>query len=283
MKYICEIIESSKSEGSPFVKTELKEWNGYQVLAETAGQKIAIKDNEITLLNEQGLSIWVKPFKIEGSPNEVFLLKDRLLMTTYSKDYHAWGMLGPVFLLNLKDGALVAKLVGESAVTLSDGKFILGLEGYNCFETCLYDRDGKRLCEWRSYGHYIVGENDDIRVLEKDRRIPTESKLVRLKLDGEIEKGPRLNQSQISTPLVLEDKSIIFIDCGVIRIVDVDLREQYKQVLMNIPNNNSSLFISDVQFKGEQVSISIYEKNNKSSTGYVKHNWLVTIKGSIEL
>ncbi len=153
-----------------------------------------------------------------------------MLLTTLTNDYHAWGFLGPAFLINKSDSTLVAELRGESGAALNDGNFIISLEGYDYFNTWLYDRNGKLFQEWRSYGHYIIGENDDVRVLEKDRQIPTKSRLVRLKLDGRIEKGPLLNESQVAKPLILEDKSLIFIDCRAIRIVDVDLSTRHLNI-----------------------------------------------------
>ncbi len=262
-------------EVSSISEYELPLSNGQKLLAEINGLKIVDYNGEISLLNSQGISMWSSPFKFEGKANQAFISKDRLLLTTDTNDYHAWGILGPAFLIDLKDGSLVAKLRGESGASLKNGSFILGLEGYGCFKTWLYDRNGKLVQEWRSYGHYIVGENDDIRVLECDRRDPTESRLVRLKKDGQIEKGQILNDSQIGKPLVLGDSSIFFIDYGVIRIVDLNLKEQFKKVLMKISLKDSCRFNSYLQFKNKKILVDIYEETKSTSAKFTKHSWLI--------
>ena len=277
MKYICEVVEESRSAELPFSNQESKDSSEQQILAEINDQKIIAQGGEISLINLEGKPEWESPFEIEGKPNEIYISEDRLLLTTSTKDYHAWGFLRPAFLINMIDGSLVAKLKGESGAALSNGRFILGLEGYDYFNTWLYDRNGELILEWRSYGNYIVGENDDIRVLEKDRRNPTKSRLVRLKVDGQIEKGPLLNESQISKPLVLGNKSLIFIDCGTIRIVDLGLKEQYKKVLMTISKRDSWRFHSDLQFRGKKISVDIYERTKESPIEYTKHSWLMEL------
>lgn len=278
MKYICEIVELGKNSELPFSKKEPKDPMKQELLAEIDDQKLVALDSEISLLNKQGISAWDKPFKIDGRTNEVFVSNDRLLITTLTKEYHAWGFLGPAYLVNLKDGSLVTEVRGESGAALENGSFILGLEGYDYFNTWLYDKDGSLVQEWRSYGNYIVGKNDDIRVLEKDRRIPTKSRVVRLNLNGQIEKGPRLSESQISEPLILEDNSLIFIDGGVVRIVDYDLNERYQKTLMKIPQENTWRFHSNIQSTGNLITVNIYERTEEPPIEYTNHYWLIDLK-----
>ncbi len=278
MKYICEIVDSNKVSESPCRNKEPQDLSEQQkILAELNGQRVVAHDGKISLLNLHNVPAWECPFEIEGRPNEVFVSEDRLLLTTLTKNYHAWGFLGPAFLIDMTNGSLVAELRGESGAAFNDGSFILGLEGYDYFNTWLYDRNGKLVQTWRSYGHYIVGENNDVRVLEKDRQIPTQSRLVRLKLDGQIEKGPLLNESQVGKPLSLGDKSLLFVDCGTIRIIDVELKEQYKKILINIPQRDAWRFHSYIYFKDCRIVVNIYERSEKQPIEYTKHSWLLEL------
>jgi len=279
MKYSCEIVEFGKDAKSPFSKKESNQSLTQKLLVEIDDRKLVALEGEISLLNQDGFPVWEKPFKIEGRLNKVLVSKDRLLITSLTNDYHAWGVLGPAYLVNLKDGSLVAELRGDSGAALKNGRFILGLEGYGCFNTWLYERDGSLVQEWRSYGHYVVGEDDDIRVLEKDRISPTNSRVVRLNINGEIEKGPRLNESQIAKPLILKDNSLVFIDKGVLRIVDVDLNEQYQKVLMEVSEIDHSRFHSKIQLtKNGLISVNIYEKSKAAPIKYKNNYWLISLK-----
>jgi len=279
MKYNCEILGSGKDDKSPFSKKTPNASLPQKILIEIEGQKLIALDGEISLLNQDATPVWEKSFKIEGRPNRAFISKDRLLITSLTMDYHAWGVLGPAYLIDLNNGALVAELKGASGAALEGGRFILGLEGYGCFNTWLYDRDGSLVQEWPSYGHYVVGENDDIRVLEKDRTSPTQSRIVRLHFNGQIEKGPRLNEGLVSEPLILKDNSIILIDKGMLRIVDADLNQQYQKVLLEVPETDSSRFHSKIEFTKEGlISINIYEKSKEAPIKYKNNYWLISLK-----
>ena len=278
MKYNCKIINSNKLSEPTVTKNSPQDSDDKtKILAEINDQKIIAQDGEISLINAKGISQWKSPLKIEGKPNKLFVSQDRLLLTTFSNDYHEWGFLGPAFLIDTNDGSIIAELRGETGAALKNGSFLLGLEGYDCFNTWLYDRNGKRIQEWRSYGHYIVGKDDDIRVLEKDRQIPTKSRVVRLKLDGQIEKGPVLKDAQISDPLVLDDNALLFVDCGTIRIIDFHLKDQYKEVLIDVDPRDSWRFHSHIRFKGDDVIVDICERPEDSSIEYTHHSWLLKL------
>ena len=119
-----------------------------------------------------------------GVPKAVHASGDRFLVLTSSLEYHAWGFLGPALLLRRNDGSKLAELRGERGAGLGGGRFLLGLEGYDVFDTWLHDRDGGLLQQWRSYGHYTVDPDGTVRVIECDRTHPTRSRVVRLVPDG---------------------------------------------------------------------------------------------------
>ena len=118
MKYSCEIVEFGKDAKSPFSKKESNQSLTQKLLVEIDDRKLVALEGEISLLNQDGFPVWEKPFKIEGRLNKVLVSKDRLLITSLTNDYHAWGMLGPAYLVNLKDGSLVAELRGDSGAAL---------------------------------------------------------------------------------------------------------------------------------------------------------------------
>lgn len=50
------------------------------------------------------------------------------------------GLPRPALLLDLADGAVVAELRGSRGAPLGDGRLLLGLEGYDVFDTWEHDR-----------------------------------------------------------------------------------------------------------------------------------------------
>ncbi|MCO7224411.1 hypothetical protein NH399_08865 [Pleionea sp. CnH1-48] len=244
--------------------------------SQQSSSSLAITDDrtKVILQDNSGCPVWSTPFKVAGRINRAQLTESRVIITSFSLDYHAWGTLGPVYLLNKEDGALIKELKGETAATLANGDFLLGLEGYDLFDTWLYDCDGNQKQQWKSYGHYVVDKNDII-VLEADRRNPTQAHVVRLKSDGSIEKGVDLHCGSVSEPIVLKDRSIAFIDSGNFRVVNRELEEIAIEPLIAIDKDNAYRFISDLYFESNQIRINIYERENKSPYNYKLHSWLV--------
>ncbi len=278
MKYSCKIVNSSQSLSEFPVHQQVKVSNKAQaVLAEFNDLKVVSNAEGISLLSSQGALVWKRPFKIEGRANTLYVSQDRLLLITYTNNYHAWGFLGPAFLIDSNNGECVAKLEGQSGAALENGDFIIGLEGYGIFTTWRYDRQGEMIQKWDSYGWYIVDKDDDIRVLEQDRLSPTKSRLVRLQSNGEIEKGPLIKDSQIGQPLVLKDQSLIYIDCGVLKVVDTGLKIQQEIFLMTIDQEDIWRFCSSIQFAGDQIKVEIYERTKASPIHYKRYAWQVEL------
>ncbi|VAW75294.1 hypothetical protein MNBD_GAMMA12-2720 [hydrothermal vent metagenome] len=274
MKYIFKLVKSAKVLGSlPHGKSIKCSNEKSLVLAEFDDLKVVARAEGISLLSRQEISIWKQPFKIEGKANEVYISQDRLLLTTFTSDYHAWGFLGPAFLIDLNNGEGIVQIRGENGAALGNGSFIIGLEGYGVFNTWQYDRTGEMTQQWNSYGHYIVDEEYNIRVLERDRVSPTKSGLCRLHASGEVEKGPLLKDSQISQPLVLEDQSVVYIDCGILKVVDVSLEIQGEFFLMEISQEDVWRFSTSVRYVGDYIEVEIYERTEEPPLTYKRYDW----------
>jgi hypothetical protein len=192
-----------------------------------------------------------------ANPRAVHVSEDRLLVLTDSRDYHAWGHLGPALLLDLRTGDRLAELRGDRAAAVDGGRFVLGLEGYGIFETWLHDRDGALLTTWHTYGHYVP-DADGVRVVECDRRSPTASRLARLLPDGELERGDRLRNGQAAEPVVLPDGTLVVLDAGVLLAVGHDLRAAVLAEVVDV-GADPSRFWGTVELRDDVLVVTAYE------------------------
>ncbi|MFD3756056.1 hypothetical protein [Streptomyces sp. NPDC058622] len=164
---------------------------------------------------------------------------------------------------------------GERGAALPGGRFLLGLEGYDFYDTWEHDRDGTVLDSWRSYGHYVIGTG--IRVVETDRRIPTGSRVVRLLPGGVIERGPALNDPTGPRPLVLDDGTILALDAGELRAVDRRLGGTVLAELLPIAPDRASGHICALSREGERVTAVIAEPLPGHPTPYAVHTWTLRL------
>ncbi|MGI5254723.1 hypothetical protein [Actinacidiphila glaucinigra] len=228
---------------------------------------------EVSCVDVSGRTRWTHAF--DGRPNAAHVSGGRVLVTTDSLEYTPWGFLGPALLLDLADGTLIAELRGERGAALRGGRFLLGLEGYDFFDTWQHDRDGATVDSWRSYGHYVVGTG--VRVVEADRRHPTESRVVRLLPGGVIERGPRLTDSLAPRPVVLEDGTILVLDAGVLRAVDRSLAGTVLAELLPVAADKSSGLISELRLDGGRLTAVIGEPGPGRPTTYTVHTWTLAL------
>ncbi|MBB4932365.1 hypothetical protein F4561_003185 [Lipingzhangella halophila] len=187
---------------------------------------------------------------------------DRLLVLTDSVDYHPWGYLGPALLLDLHNGRLVAELRGERGAPMGNGRFLVGLQGYDVFDTWLHDRDGTLLTSWRSFGYYIPDPDSTVRVIEQPNRTPPSTHVVRLLPDGGIERGPSLSAGRPPTPVVLADGTAMVLDQGVLRAFDWSLRGEEVARLLSVEPNKLHLFPSRVRLEGDRLTVTVTELRN---------------------
>ncbi len=193
-----------------------------EVVALRQGQRLVFQELSLSRLDAQGSTLW--QLQLPARPRRLHRQGNRAMLLTRTDEYHGWGYLGPALLLDLDQGQIVAELRGERGLALPDQRFILGLEGYDYFDTWLYDAQGTQLQQWRSYGHYFSDPDGTIRVCECDRSSPTGSRIVRLHLDGRIEQGPALRDGQIPRPVELPNGDLVLLDEGYLRRIDRSLQ-----------------------------------------------------------
>ena len=227
-------------------------------LALVNGDRVVLDGDRVVRLDARGDVKWRRP--CGSRPRTAHVSGDRLLLLTDSLDYHVWGHLGPALLLDLDDGRLVAELRGESGAPLGDGRFVLGLEGYDVFDTWLHERDGSLTRTWRSCGHYVPDPDGAVRVVECDRRSPTRSRVVRLLQDGGIERGPRLSDGSVPPPVVLPDGTLLVLDAGVLRAVDRELDDRTLAELLHVPQGESWRFRGELALDGDRLTVTVDER-----------------------
>lgn len=224
MVYRCVEIEFEATEKPLYIAPSLPAQDGWQqTLAQCADGFVVSDGSALARIGVDGRLVWKQVLPIDGFVRDACISSDRLVVATYLKSYGPWGTMGPTFMLNLNDGRVVKKLIGDRIAALSNGSFLLGLSGYDYFDTWLYDRAGKKRQSWRSFGHYIIGEDDDIRVLELSGTKPSKASYVRLHSNGEIERGPQVMNAAYRRPLILDDGVIVTLDGGDLYAYDMEL------------------------------------------------------------
>lgn len=249
--------------------------------ARSQGQPLGWRDDlrihgkvrKISCVDASGRTRWTH--RCAGYPNAAHISGGRVLVTTDSLEYSAWGHLGPALLLDLAEGTPIAELRGERGAALRGGHFLLGLEGYGVFDTWQYDRDGTVVDSWRSYGHYVIGSS--IRVVEADRNIPTRSRVVRLLPGGAIERGPRLTDPSTPRPLVLEDGTILVIDAGVLRAVDRRLNATVLAELLPVDPDQAWAYTATLHRDGDHITARIAEPHAGREHRRTVHTWTIAL------
>ncbi len=280
MKYSLEILEYQVTDGAKEYFNHLKEIFRSSLFLDKE-LKLAVSGNELNLLDSYNNNVWVKPIQCPGIPKNAWQSDNRILLTTNTEEYHAWGHLGPTLLIDIESGQIIKEIKGSHGKPLGDGKFIVGLEGYDVFDSWLYDRDGEVLQTWRSCGHYIIDEKENIRVIEQDRSSPTNSHVVMLNLDGSIKKGAKLITSSASKPVLLPNNDLVFENSGRIRVLDSNLEEITQNQLLEINDQNSWMFIGNLELIGkDHLLVHILERTNKkkSPITHKTHKWLLRLK-----
>ncbi|MEU1594614.1 hypothetical protein ABZ468_17515 [Streptomyces sp. NPDC005708] len=280
--------ESGRTEGAPSAPWRATVVNHQRTVgrppyeqARPEGQPLAWRDDlrihgtvgEISCVDASGLTRWTH--RCAGRPNAVHISGDRVLVTTDSLDYTPWGFLGPALLLDLADGTQIAELRGQRGAALRGGRFVLGLEGYEFFDTWEHDRDGTVVDSWRSCGHYIVGTG--IRVVEAVRNRPTRSRVVRLLPGGVIERGPQLTDPQTPRPLVLEDGTILVLDAGVLRAVDRGLEGTVLAELLPVAPDQVWGYVGALHRDGDHITAVIAEPHPGKPTRHTVHTWTIAL------
>ncbi|WP_190620840.1 hypothetical protein [Streptomyces venezuelae] len=246
---------------------------GGRPLARRQDLRIHGTAGRISCVDDSGRTRWTA--LCSGIPNAAHVSGGRVLVTTDSLAYTPWGNLGPALLLDLADGSRIAELRGARGAALGGGRFVLGLEGYEAFDTWAYDRDGTLYDSWRSYGHYVVGTG--IRVVETDRNVPTSSRVVRLLPGGTVERGPALTDPQAPEPLVLQDGTILVLDAGVLRAVGRRLEETVLAELQPIEPQDAWRHHGALHRTGDGITVTVTEQHPDRPGEYAHRTWTLTL------
>ena len=278
--YILKILEYQAIDG---VKTQIRESNSNLGDALYLNDSLRLKatGREVILHNIHSKDLWEEPVICPGIPKKAWQSANRILLTTNTEEYHAWGFLGPAIIIDLDAGTIIKEIRGRQGKPLSNGMFIVGLEGYDAFDSWLYNQNGEIVQTWRSYGHYVIDQSNNIRVIEQDRTNPTQSHVVNLRMDGSIEKGEKLITSSASEPVLTLENDIIFENSGVIRVINSDLKEIARYPLLDIPGDKDWLFTSNLKLIGKNhLLINIFERSEGKSSPitYRTHQWLMKLK-----
>ncbi|GAA0721302.1 hypothetical protein GCM10009430_22410 [Aquimarina litoralis] len=278
--YTLQILEYQVVDG---VKTKVRESrsNLGDALYLNNSLRLYATGREINLHNIHSDDLWEHPIICPGIPNKAWQSKNRILLTTNTEHFHAWGYLGPEIIIDLDAGIIIKEIKGSEGKPLSNGMFIIGLEGYGIFKSWLYNQDGEKVQKWNSYGHYVVDKLDNIRVIEQDRSIPTQSHVVKLHMDGSIEKGAKLTTYNASEPILMQNNDIIFENSGILRIIDSDVKEITRYQLLDIDHDRAWLFTSNIKLIGKNhLLVNIFERSdgNSSPITYKTHQWLLKLK-----
>ncbi|MFD9005008.1 hypothetical protein ACFV0T_29320 [Streptomyces sp. NPDC059582] len=249
-------------------------WCPKDPLARRDGLSIVGAVGSVRCVDSTGRTLWTH--RCSGRPNAAHLSGDRVLVTTYSLEYTPWGHLGPALLLDLADGRLVAELRGQSAAARGGGRFVLGLEGYDVFDTWEYDRDGTQTDAWRSYGHYVVGTG--LRVVEADRQLPSQGRVVRLLPGGVVERGPRLTDPLPPEPLVLRDGTILVLDGRAVRAVGRGLDSTVLAELTEAPADLRGPTRRKLRWDGDRVAAIVSVPHANEPSVYTVYTWTLALR-----
>ncbi|MFC6134252.1 MULTISPECIES: hypothetical protein [Streptomyces] len=248
---------------------------GGRPLARRQDLRIHGTAGKISCVDDSGRTRWTA--LCSGIPNAAHVSGGRVLVTTDSLAYTPWGNLGPALLLDLADGSRIAELRGARGAALGGGRFVLGLEGYDAFDTWAYDREGTLYDSWRSYGHYVVGTG--IRVVETDRNIPTGSRVVRLLPGGAVERGPSLTDPQVPAPLVLPDGTLLVLDAGVLRAVSRRLEDTVLAELLAVDPGETWRHHGALHRTGDdEITVTITEQDPDRPARHTYQTWTVTLR-----
>ncbi|MCD0480845.1 hypothetical protein LO771_00055 [Streptacidiphilus sp. ASG 303] len=251
--------------------------DGPRTLVRTAdGLTVAADGREVLCTGPDGRTRW--SHACAGPPREAYASGGRLLVATDSPDYHPWGHLGPALLLDLGTGAVVAELRGEHGAALDGGRFLLGLAGYDVFDTWRHGPDGALEDAWRSFGHYVAGPGGDVRVVERTSPPDRPCRVVRLLPGGTVEEGPVLAGSQVPAPVVLPDGTLVVLDAGVLRAVDGTLHDAALARLLPHPAGEAWRFDGRRALDGDRIGVRIDERAREDRTRRTTHLWSVALR-----
>jgi hypothetical protein len=103
---------------------------------------------------------------------------------------------------------------------------MIGSQGYDAFETSLYDVNGVRSSTWPSHGYYLVSEAGEVRALEMENVMPSRMRFSVLQPDGSVRKGPRMPGYRSTYPVIDREGTAAFWRDGKLQTVDSELKRK---------------------------------------------------------
>ena len=83
-----------------------------------------------------------------------------------------------------------------------------------------------------------------------------------------------------AAPVALDDGTLLFVDAGVLRAVDRNLKEQTLATLLNVPARECWRFRADISLDGSLLEIEIRERSDDMPIEYTHHRWLLELARS---
>jgi hypothetical protein len=106
----------------------------------------------------------------------------------------------------------------------SAGTFLVGRQGYGAFELDLIGPAGQVLDKWSTDGFPVVLPDGIIRVVEMENMLPSRMHVCELAPQGEVRKGPWLDEYYTTRPAVSDQGDLVFCRNGEIICIDANLR-----------------------------------------------------------
>lgn len=142
--------------------------------------------------------------------NEIIISEENVLVSYF--EFPGSGI-GLSFCLDIETGIIkwtTKPAPFESICGLTDGKFLIGHQGYGAFDTNLYSKDGEIIERWESVGTAVVNSNDEIFAIEMDNNSRSKLHFVELKNGGTIKKGKQVPGYYIIHPVLDDLGNVIF-------------------------------------------------------------------------
>jgi hypothetical protein len=111
-----------------------------------------------------------------------------------------------------------------SMAAVDDTHVLLGSQGYDAFETSLYDLDGVSTTTWPSHGYYLVCEDGQVCTLEMENVMPSRMRFSVLQPDGSVRRGPRMPGYTSTYPVIDRQGTAAFWRHGKLQTVDSQLK-----------------------------------------------------------
>ncbi|HWO26783.1 MAG TPA: hypothetical protein VNO30_48975 [Kofleriaceae bacterium] len=145
------------------------------------------------------------------------------------------------------------------AISLGQGRFLVGVQGYGAFESWLVERDGDLSRTWPGQGRYLPDAGGQVHVVEMENRLPSKMHFTTLRMDGTVERGPWLDGYYTSSAARLDDGSIVFWRNGALQ--EVTPEGWLLRLLKTDAASDHRVWPGDLATDGERVWFVINREN----------------------